>query len=83
MVIIPIRSDPRKTPIVKPFPPLKATPPIAQAEMAMVAYPLAAFGVADATLAVDRIPAIADKPPEIIYVEKRTPFTLIPEMKAA
>ena len=65
--------------MVRPFPPVRATPPIAHAEMAMIAYPLAAFGVADATLAVERIPAIAERPPEIIYVEKRTPFTLIPE----
>ena len=82
-MIIPMRSDPRKTPMVRPFPPVRATPPIAHAEIAMVAYPLAAFGVADATLAVERIPAIAERPPEIIYVEKRTPFTLIPEINAA
>lgn len=53
--------------MVRPFPPVRATPPIAHAEIAMVAYPLAAFGVADATLAVERIPAIAERPPEIIY----------------
>jgi hypothetical protein len=60
-----------------------SSPSMTAAQMAVISTPEYPYGGAELKRATEKMPAIAASTPERMYTPMRTPFTLMPEKRAA